>query len=249
MKNKIVVITSLLSITLLLLSCDPDKWPNCISGEGPTKTDTRYFESSLRGVELDISADLYIIQGKENKLKIEAQENILDILETTVSDGIVRISYDKCVKNTSGVIITATIPKVEFLSIDGSGMIMSDTLRIEELYTSIDGSGDIYLYTIPDTSAEKSIIESDIDGSGNFEYKGYVDEHYISIDGSGDIKAYGLNTYKTTIDVDGSGNCFVYVTNTLNVNIFGSGDVHYKGNPPNTGFSISGSGEIINEGG
>lgn len=249
MKNKTIIITCLLLILFVCTSCDPDKWPNCIRGEGPTKTDTRYFEAGIRGVELDISADLYIKQGKDNKLKIEAQENILDNMETTVSDGVVRISYDKCVKNTSGVVITATIPKVEFLSIDGSGMIMSDTLRIEELYTSIDGSGDIYLYTIPDTSAEKTIIESDIDGSGNFEYKGTVDEHYISIDGSGDIKAYGLNTYKTSIDVDGSGNCYVYVTNTLNVEIFGSGDVHYKGNPPNTNFSISGSGEIINEGG
>lgn len=245
MKSKIAIIISLTTV-ILFSQCDSEKWSDCIRGKGEITKETRNFDKTIRGVETDISGDLYIKPGDANELSIEAQGNIIDNIETSVSNGILRISFDKCVKDYSSITMIATIPTTEYLSLVGSGDIYAyDTLFINELIMNIEGSGDIHMFVKPDTSLTNApYVESNIMGSGKIELRGYADYHDILITGSGDVEAYEMETNTTKIKIEGSGNCQVYVNDLLDVNIIGSGNVYYKGNPE-LDVIISGSGKVI----
>ena len=171
--------------------------------------ETRTFDQTIKGIEMDISGRLYIKPGNANEINIEAQENIIENIKTSVSNNILWIEFDECVKDYSLIRIVATIPHTEYLSILGSGNIYSyDTVYIDKLEMVIKGSGDIHILVVPDTALTNSTyLESKIIGSGEIELIGFADNHDITITGSGDINAYELITDTTEILISGSGNC------------------------------------------
>lgn len=249
MKFKLSIAIGTISI-ILFSQCNADKWTDCIKGNGEVVSETRTYDRSIKGVEMDISGNLYIKPGEENDIRIDAQQNIIDNIETYLTaNNYLRIKFDKCVRNYSSINIIATIPKAEYLAILGSGSIYAyDTVFIDHLEMAIEGSGDIHMLVMPDTTlTDYPSLATDILGSGNVELRGFVDRHTIDIDGSGDIHAYGMETNETYISVLGSGNCKVYVNDLLDVYIDGSGDVYYRGHPSEKHVRIEGSGNVYND--
>jgi len=151
-------------LTLMITSCgiaDDDGLFGCESGEGETVARTLDI-SDFTGVELDISADVYITQGDAFEVVAEGQDNILNELETKVEGNTWRIKFDDCVRNHDGLDIFITMPEVDYLSIDGSGDIIGENFfEIEDIEMKICGSGNI------DVGLEGGdTIDAKISGSG-----------------------------------------------------------------------------------
>lgn len=212
----------------------------CERGSGNVETITRSIEP-FHSLDSRISGNVFIEQGNSS-LRIEAEDNILPLLETNVKNGVLVIRAKERICPQKTIKIYAGMEEVRSLSLSGSGEITGTTpIDSENLDLAITGSGDIELET--NTSSLKSLIS----GSGNVLLKGNASSHEIDIGGSGNIEAPELRTEVTRVSIRGSGNANVYVDRKLDTNINGSGNVFYGGNPQEFNMQVSGIGEVKNK--
>lgn len=209
----------------------------CERGSGNVETITRSIEP-FHSLDSRISGNVFIEQ-RGSSLRIEAEDNILPLLETTVENGVLIVRAEKCIRPQKTIKIYAGMEEVRSLSLSGSGNITGTTpIDSENLDLAITGSGDIELET--NTSSLKSLIS----GSGNVFLKGNASSHEIDIEGSGNVDAPELRTEVTRVNIIGSGNANVYADRELDTNISGSGKAFYGGNPEEFNMQVSGSGEV-----
>ncbi|MEM9885276.1 MAG: head GIN domain-containing protein [Bacteroidota bacterium] len=235
MKN-IKILLLAFSIASIFSSCELDEI--CEKGEGPTvekELDLPPFHSIL----LDVSADVFITQGEAQSIRVEGQENIIDLLEQEVRNETWEIDFERtCVRNYDGLKIFITLPDVRGIEIDGSGNVTGENVfTTDNIDLDIDGSGDM------DLALEVKTIDARIDGSGDMELEGIADKAGYYIRGSGDIRAFDLETLEADVEIRGSGSVETTVLDFLRIDIDGSGDVFYKGNPE-IEQRIDGSGDV-----
>lgn len=113
------------------------------------------------------------------------------------------------------------------LSVAGSGSIEGNgfncTRRME---CSIAGSGSISLEGL-----QTPKIDTSIAGSGEMELKGAAEKAAYDIAGSGEMECEDLEVQNMYVSIAGSGDVTCFAVKTLKVDIGGSGNVRYKGNP------------------
>lgn len=232
--------TTLLLIPGCIFDLDDDQDIfGCVRGDGPVVSE----EISMRdfdGIDLRISADVYIRQGAQQKVVIEGQRNIIDEIETSVNNGVWKIETDRCIRNHDDLRIYITVPDVTLLRLSGSGNIISEnTLVVNDIELTISGSGTI------DAALDADDINAKISGSGDIILEGAGDALVLNISGSGDFRAFNLDLNSANVTISGSGDVDVTVSDELNVHISGSGDVRYKGTPQ-VDARITGSGRVVN---
>jgi len=214
--------------------------PGCVMGSGNVESETRTVDT-FHSVELGGWGNLYVTQDGISDIRIEAEDNILPLLQTYVSDNVLVIEHEKfkCIRPVKPVNVYVSMEEVKRLSLSGSGKIIGQTGIISDsLDVRVSGSGDI------DLEVDTEELKTTISGSGSAQLKGDATAHDVTISGSGNIQSYDLATEKSTIKVFGSGKSEVSVSDDLDVTIAGSGDVYYKGDPANLNTQISGSGKL-----
>lgn len=234
MKKTTVIIVFTLFI-MSLWSCD------CVEGTGELQTQKRKVENFDR-LQIDVSAQVYLKQGENTEVIITAQQNILDVITTEVSNNTLEIdNKNNCFNNNKGISIYITVPDLNKITLDGSGDIKSvNKLTFKKLKMKINGSGSIML------DVESDYIYGEVNGSGSYSFSGIAKEQEYDIHGSGEVNAFDMPCTNCKIDVAGSGNCRVMAIRKLDVSITGSGSVFYKGSPE-ISTDISGSGSINKE--
>lgn len=233
-----------LAIILLSGSCfidldnDDGFFGSCVNGEGPIVTRDLNI-APFNGIELPISADVFLSQGPEQKVIVEGKSNIIDEIELNVQDGIWVVEFNRCVRDIGLLRIFITMPDLTRLRVPGSGDVASEnTFVIQDLEIDIPGSGNVGL------SLDADDLDIEIPGSGRLALDGVADETKYRISGSGNVRAFNLECRTADISIPGSGDVEVFVTEFLRVRISGSGDVYFRGNPE-LDISITGSGDVI----
>jgi hypothetical protein len=213
-----------------------------IKGNGPTITESRSVQGFTR-IRAAMSGDVYVRQDSVYKVEIHAQKNIIDVLNTTVSDGQLKIDFDhnKRIGNHDRVEIFISCPNVTGLSVSGSGNITAmNKLSPSGIDLNVSGSGTI---SIPELNTGN--IDAGISGSGDIVVlNGQAGSVKTDISGSGYLDLMGVVATTANTRTSGSGDTKVNVSDELAVKISGSGDVYYRGRPRIT-TNISGSGKLI----
>jgi hypothetical protein len=191
--------------------------------------------------------NLIIEQGDKETLKIEAEDNIVPKILTSVQNQTLKIDYQWNWVSFSfhpNKPINIYVSVKDLQKIEGSGAttIKSQSIKTEKL--EIKGSG----MTKADISIETQQLNSEISGAGDFVLSGKADSQKIEISGAGKYEAKSLLSKNADIQVSGAGQTTVNVQEKLDVKISGAGKVSYIGNPQIT-QDISGAGKIekINE--
>ncbi|MEZ5043093.1 MAG: head GIN domain-containing protein [Saprospiraceae bacterium] len=214
---------SLLFVAISNLPLQAQKWGKreSVSGEGAVVTQTLDI-NKFESIGLALNAKVILTQGNTQKVTIQGQQNIIDLIEKEVDDDSWDIGFGNNynVRNYEKLIINITMPNFEKLAIAGAGEIESNGPfnNLGNVKMAIAGSGDI-----------------DISGAA----KGVK----IEIAGSGRVDLADLSSGDCDVEIAGSGDCKVNVSGDLEVSIAGSGSVAYKGQP-RLSTSIAGSGSV-----
>ena len=187
--------------------------------------------------------DVDLVAGKEGKIAVEGEENLLQHLKIEVADNVLTIGTQKGkrISPSFGKKITITVPfeSLNEVSLSGSGDVNSkSTIKSPEFRTTLSGSGDIQL----SIDAQKTTAK--VTGSGNMKLNGKSGDFSCDLTGSGDLDAFNLKSGNVDSSLTGSGNCKVYCTGFLQARITGSGDIDYKGDPKKKDTKVHGSGSI-----
>lgn len=214
-------------------------WGGGVDGKGP-RVEKDLQLDDFNGIRLTISADVYLTPGRSQSVRVSAQQNIIDLLETEVDNGIWKIDTEENIDDHSKIKIYITVPEMDYVKLSGSGNIYTEGLfenNGKAVEVGVSGSGDLQFRT------NARSLSAAISGSGDIELKGSTDDISIRVSGSGDIDAIDLTARNCEVRISGSGNAKVHATQDLNVRVSGSGDVYYRGRP-NVQSRISGSGDL-----
>lgn len=224
----------LISASLLFASCAT------ISGNGNVRDESRDI-AAIRTVKTSGSIDVEIKSGNNFALVVQNDENLLPYVITEVSGGTLDIHYKNgySVMNDHAKVIV-TMPEIENISTSGSGDVTGDGIlkSNEQLTITTSGSGDI------NATVDAPSVKVSGSGSGDITLSGRTKDFECKISGSGDVKCSNLKTENTVVRVAGSSNVHVFASVSLKVNVTGSGDVYYSGNPPSPEIHITGSGSV-----
>jgi hypothetical protein len=210
-----------------------------VEGSGVVKTEEREV-SGVERVSLEDTGELEIIQGSEEGLTIEADDNILPYIETEMRgrELVIRLQNNIHVEPDTQIHYTLKVKSLNRVSVSGSGDVYAKTLDTGDLEVIVSGSGNI---TVDDLQAEDLTVR--ISGSGNFDLTGAVKTQSVSISGSGNYTAGDLESQTADISITGSGNVTVWVTDELTIKVSGFGNVNYYGSP-SISQTITGGGEV-----
>ena len=222
------------ALCLLLTSCDE----NCINGNGPIVSEDLYL-NDINSFAFYGSGNVYVSYGNEQRVRIEANRDIISRLNRQVNGGHWDIYFDECVRNSSGIRVFLTVKDLSYIGLLGSGKIEANqTLQTDVLNVSLSGSGDIFL------NAQCQEVFTNLTGSGRVQIYGSSEFSQLSISGSGRYLGQGLNVDNARVNITGSGDAEMNVSDELDVTISGSGNVYYIGNPT-LKVNITGSGKVI----
>ena len=237
--KKIITFSLIVAFTF---SCSA-QWGKKIKGNGNTVTIDRNV-GDYDAVALSGWFDVDLVDGKEGKIILEGESNLLEYIETEVKDGKLTIKVEKGVNLKpstwdDGIRITVPVESIDALALSGSGDIVGKkTIRTDRFKTTMSGSGDITV------DIEANSVEASMSGSGDINLSGSTKNFNATISGSGDIKAYELEADNVDATVSGSADIKVTANKMLKARVSGSGDISYRGNPDKVDTKASGSGDI-----
>lgn len=253
--RRAALITSLLSALTLatalasVLTPAPARAAS-VQGSGNSATETRTLDA-FEAVALSGAMDLVVRQGAQQSVQVQADDNLLPLLETLVEPGrngnTLKVRWKReggwgsgwqNVQTRSKVLITVVVPKLSAVAVAGSGDVRVESFSTPSLQLSLSGSGDARLDGL--TTDELGVRVS---GSGDVSGKGSATKVKISIAGSGDVRLAEMRADDVSVSIAGSGDAAVNAQKALTVSIAGSGDVSYTGDAQ-VKSSVAGSGTV-----
>jgi hypothetical protein len=207
---KVKIYPSLLILSLLFVIFFPGcndslEKDELLHGSGKIVSQTRTLEE-CSGVILQNTGNIYLTQADTQSIRIEADDNIIDRIETEVDGEKLEVGLNKGSYENITCRIYVSLKKINKMLINGSGNIVTDNVKSDEVYCKINGSGNI-----------------NIKGSGN-----YID---LYINGSGNISAQEFTAKKCKAYINGSGNITLYASEEADTEINGSGNIFFSWNP------------------
>ena len=184
--------------------------------------------------------DVHITNGNEFEVVINAEENLIPYIETSVSENTLLIDIPglHSVRNRLPMTVNVTLPTLEGIKQSGSGNITTDYFTSDKVELFISGSGSI------STLIDANIVDATISGSGWIKIAGDANQSNLTISGSGNIDGYNLLVNSCNANISGSGNMQIKAIKSIYAKISGSGNIYYTGNP-GIDVNISGSGKVI----
>ncbi|HEX8622073.1 MAG TPA: head GIN domain-containing protein [Allosphingosinicella sp.] len=176
-------------------------------------------------VELAGSQNVVVKVGGAPSAYAEGDTGLLERLEVSVENGILRIGQKKgkwsfgWSKDHGPVTVYVTAPSLRGAEVAGSGDMKIDAVQADRFAASIAGSGEMEVGSLRAKSTSFSIA-----GSGAVSAAGTADTADFSIAGSGDVRAGGLEVKRAKVSIAGSGNVEAKAMETADVSIMGSGD-------------------------
>jgi len=200
--------------------------------------------SGIRSVSLSNQGDLFIDIGDEERLVIEAEDNLLEYIESSVSNGRLEIGTRGSMelRNRRPIKYYLTVMSLEGLAVTSSGDINAPELEATSFSIDVSSSGDV---TLAGLTTDR--LEVDISSSGDVRVDGgTATDQDVTVSSSGNYNARSLQSQTANIELSSSGDATVSVSDTLDVQLSSSGDLYYSGDPQ-VDAQTSSSGDVIKQ--
>jgi hypothetical protein len=243
MKYKIVLaaVGGVLSLTLVACGVTVRGVTETVRGSGTLVEEDRPV-GNLSRVELTMPGTLSITGGDSESLSIEAEDNLLEYIQTDVRAGTLRIETRPGInlQATRPIRYALTVVKLDSITVTSSGDVEGDDLQSKSFSVKISSSGNVTIASLDATS-----LDVTISSSGNLEIRGgQVERQAIHISSSGEYLAQDLPSADAEVILSSSGSATVRVSDRLTGRLSSSGDVRYIGNPT-VDVSTTSSGRVV----
>ncbi len=227
-----------LFITTLLSACNANMF-NAVSGNKNVITQDRTTKEKFSKIKVSSGLDLYITQGDKQKIVLEADENLHDIIITEVKDGELKIYTEQSIWNAKARKIHVTVTNLELVSAtSGSDVYTENTLNVDKINVICTSGADIRMALNANTVQSSATSGSDIELAGN------TNQHTSSATSGASIDAYNLLSKNTTVNVTSGADINVYASESIDARATSGGDIDFKGNPKKVNKQSSSGGSI-----
>ncbi len=172
--------------------------------------------------------DVVITMGDSYSVRAEGAPDALAQLEAVVEDGELILrptgSFRGDWGRFSSVTYHVTMPRLDAITLAGSGDIRIDRIEGDEFEGAINGSGALTIGTMEVDEADFSI-----GGSGKVIAAGTARDTRVSIGGAGNVEAAGLHSETARVSIGGVGDVALTVDEEAEISMAGAGTVEITG--------------------
>ncbi|QCW99597.1 DUF2807 domain-containing protein [Aggregatimonas sangjinii] len=236
----LVKILILFLMTLFLSSCGFDiqigDFGTGERGNGEVVTENRNPDQEFTKISAQEGIMVYVTQAKDYAIKVEADENIIDLIGTDIKDGRLKIhAIENIGRATKKVYVS--LPNITSLK-SSSGAHLNSENKIKTNELIVDGSSGANINLSIDTDE----VEIDASSGANLKLEGRADETNIDASSGGNINAKNLETEYCDADASSGGNLSIHVNKNLKADASSGGNISYMGDPTvEKNKSVSGS--------
>lgn len=194
---------------------------NCFSGikgSGMAKTEKRNL-ADFKEIEVGGIIEVEITAQKDFSVEVQADDNLLEYIETEVSGDTLKIHTNKRISPQTKIRIIISMPELTGLEVSGVSKTTATNIKTDSFKIDISG-------------ASKVVIT------------GQAKDLNIEASGVSKVNAEGLKVENAEINSSGASNLTVSVSNELNADASGASQVNYVGDPKNLIKDTSGASSI-----
>jgi len=226
------------AVVLTLSSCIIGQPGKSVSGNHKV-TKTERSVNPFTGVKASSGVDVYVSQGDNQSVTVEADENLHEHILTEVRGDVLHVYTDINIRDAEKERVYVTMKDVKSLETTSAADIIGETpIKTGKLELSANSAGDIKLEVFADE------LRVDISSSGDISLKGETGKLNADLSSAGDLKAYDLKAREADVSVSSAGDADINVSEKLTAVASSAGSVHYTGNPSYVDAHSSSAGGI-----
>jgi hypothetical protein len=217
-----------LTIAVAILSisaCTQGQMRKTVYGNNKVVTKERNTEP-FTGVRVSSGIDIFLKQGNNESLSVEADENLQEYILTEVRNGVLNVYTEVNIREAERKRVYVTMKEVNSIHTTSAGDVFGETpVKSDRLELSASSAGNIKL----EVYAKE--IKVNISSSGDVSLTGEVDNLEADLSSAGDLNANDLKTREADISVSSAGNADINVSEKITARASSAGDINYRGNP------------------
>ncbi|HYN23787.1 MAG TPA: head GIN domain-containing protein, partial [Pyrinomonadaceae bacterium] len=188
--KKVLLITILCS---LATGCHYAAKMHGVTGSGVRKVEKREL-SSFTSISTDGAFEIDVVCQQAQTLEIEGDDNLLPMVSTDVSNGVLRIINVGSYSTRTPMKIKISVPNIEGISANGAGTIEVSRLKNDK-------------------------FDIDSNGAPTIRVSGETKELEIDANGAGKVDAHKLRASRAEVDSKGVAKVEVFASDVLNVTV------------------------------
>jgi hypothetical protein len=191
---------------------------NSVSGSGKVATDKR----DVKGfTSVDVSGvfQVEIVSGKDYSVEVQADDNILPLIETNVSGSTLQIDLKDKASTRSDMVVRITAPNIERVETTGASKVTASGIKNDSFSINTTGASKVYL------TGETANLDIDVTGASV-------------------VDAEQLNAAIANIQASGASKINVNVSGELHSEASGASRIVYSGDPKTVDNHQSGASSI-----
>jgi hypothetical protein len=223
---------------LVISSCTSAQSWRTVYGNKKVVTKERKTDS-FTGIKVSSGIDVYLKQGNNEAVSVEADENLHEYIITEVRGGILDVYSEYNIRDAERKRVYVTIKEVNSVRTTSAGDVFGETpINSDRLELSASSAGDIKL------EVKAKNIDIDISSSGDMTLSGETDILKADLSSAGDLNAYELKAREADVSVSSAGDADIYASEKITARASSAGDVNYKGDPKYVDAHSSSAGGI-----
>ncbi|WP_086478028.1 head GIN domain-containing protein [Arenibacter amylolyticus] len=217
-------ITITLILALIFSSCNFNIGSGK-KGNGIVQEEQRIIKGDFTAVSASEGLDVYVTQGTEQKVIVEADENVLDLIATDLKNGTLKIHTLENIGRATKK-IHVSLPTVTYLaSSSGADLIATGPIRAATLELKASSGANLQ---IEDLSGDT--VDADSSSGANIEIVGQANTLHSNASSGSKIKAVNLTTALCRANASSGANISVNVTESLVAKASSGANIKYTGN-------------------
>ena len=233
-----IIIATLLSLSLF--SCNFDMNFNTgVKGNGNVQIEKRTINESFTAIHASEGLDVYLTQGNNEDISVEADENLLDIIVTEVVDNTLKIHCKENIGRSKSQKVMVTFNDIsKIVSTSGSDVYSTNTINSENLELKSTSGSDMKL------DVNTSVLNCKSTSGSDLKISGKTDKLIAEATSGSDIKAGNLIAQSSQVKATSGADITINTQKELTAKATSGGDIKYYGNPEKVDKSDGVSGSI-----
>jgi hypothetical protein len=191
---------------------------NNISGSGKTTTEKRDV-TGFSSIEVNGIFQVEVVSGKDYSVEVQADDNIVPIIQTNVGGTVLHIDLDQKVSTKNDMIVRVSMPNIERVESSGASKVNVTNIKNDSFSLETSGASKVSL------AGETAHLNIETTGASN-------------------IDAEQLKSVRADVEASGACKIAVNVSDELHSEATGASRITYLGDPKTVDNHQTGVGSI-----
>ena len=236
MKTKNIIIATGAALILSACNFNINTGEN---GNGKVVTQERQVTADFTEVRGSAGLDVYLTQGTENKIVVEADENLLQFIETDIQNGRLHVTTSENIGQSKAKNVYVTFKDINTVEASsGAEVTANSVIKSQALNLSSSSGAELEVEVFAQDLIAKTSSGADLKISGK------ASNFQADASSGSELEAKNLLVINCKSEASSGAEITVNVQEKLETNVSSGGSINYYGNPISVNSNQSHSGSV-----